>query len=411
MTNIKPGINGLGRIGKLTLWYHVANCTFKEIVINVGREAGKTVHDIARYIETDSTYGTLQRYLYGFKEGKTIEKIDESKGTIEINGTKIEILRKTRNPAEIGWANHDVELVMDTTGKFLDPTLAPDNKKGSLQGHLASGAKKVIASAPFKIKDKSLRMPDEAVTIIMGINESDYDPQRHNLISSASCTTICLAHMIKPILDEFDAKRILTASMATVHAATGSQEVLDRLPKEGDKDLRKNRSILNNIILTTTGAADTLGLVLPQMKSIGFMAESVRIPTTTGSLVILILNIQEEGERITINKEVINAIYEKAASDNPYLLFTDEQNVSSDIIALPRAAAIIEGHETHTRSAEITIDIDRVLGIDKDTISKLKDKIIKVPLTQVVVYGWYDNELGEFTYMFSELMDMIAKSM
>ena len=131
----------------------------------------------------------------------------------------------------------------------------------------------------------------------MGINDSDYDPRRHRIVSNASCTTTCLAHMMKPLLNAFGPQRILSASMATVHAATGSQQVLDRLPKAGKTDLRKNRSIMNNIILTTTGAAKALALVIPEMEQIGFIAESVRIPTATGSLIILVVNLQEEPHR------------------------------------------------------------------------------------------------------------------
>ena len=175
------------------------------------------------------------------------------------------------NPQEIEWKAHDVSLVVDTTGQFLDPALPADNPKGSVRGHLEAGAEKVVVSAPFKIKHEGANMPEDAVTTVMGINANDYDPRRHRIVSNASCTTTtCLAHMMKPLINAFGAKRILSASMATVHAATGSQQVLDRLPGTGKTDLRKNRSILNNIILTSTGAAKALRLVIPEMESIGF---------------------------------------------------------------------------------------------------------------------------------------------
>src|SRR3990172_2615186 len=310
----KLGINGLGRIGKLTLWHHVAEKYFDEIVVNIGRHVGTSLHDVAGYIERDSTYGSLQRYLYGFREEKVISNVDTRSGTLTIDGVKVTVLTKSRNPKELNWRDHNVELVVDCSGQFLDPTALAEEPKGSVRGHLEAGVSKVIVSAPFKIKDKVRPMPEDAVTAIMGINEHDYDPSRHKIISAASCTTTCLAHMIKPLLEAIGPKRILAASMATVHAATSTQEVLDRLPKDKAKDLRKNRSILNNIILTTTGAADTLALVLPEMKQIGFIAESVRIPTTTGSLVILVVTIQEGGAQITISREAINNIYQEAAS-------------------------------------------------------------------------------------------------
>jgi len=204
---------------------------------------------------------------------------------------------------DLDWKSHGVELVIDTTGQFSDPTLTADESKGALRGHLEAGAPRVILSAPFKIKDKAKAMPDDAVTCVKGINEHDYDPSKHKIISAASCTTTCLSHMIKPLLDNIGAKRILTASMATIHAATGSQQVLDRMAQAGATDLRKDRGILNNIILTTTGAAKALALVIPEMKQIGFIAESVRIPTSTGSLIILVVNIQEDESKASINRQ------------------------------------------------------------------------------------------------------------
>lgn len=407
----KLGINGLGRIGKLTLWYHIARKYFSEIVINVGRNVGTSLHDIAHYIERDSTYGSLQRYLLGYKGRNVISNVNEADGTLSIDGIKVTVLRLSRNPKELDWKHQGIELVVDTTGQFTDPTLSSNAPKGSARGHLEAGAKRVIVSAPFKIKDKAKSMPEDSVTTIMGINESDYDPSRHRIISGASCTTTCLAHMMKPLLDVIGAKRILTVSMATVHAATGTQEVLDRLAKTGATDLRKNRSILNNIILTTTGAATTLALVLPEINQIGFMAESVRIPTTSGSLVILVVNVQEEESRITINRDVVKDIYRVASrAPHGYLVYTDEQNVSGDIIATPAAAAIIEGHEIHTRTAEVTIDIEKVCGIRKEIVEDLKDTVVRIPMTQAVIYGWYDNEMGGYVNMLGELTVHIAES-
>ena len=184
-------------------------------------------------------------------------------------------------------------------------------------------------------------MPGDAVTLVMGINDDHFNAQQHRMISGASCTTTCLAFMVKPLLDYFGADKILTASMVTVHAATGSQEVLDRLPDAKSKDLRKNRSILNNIILTSTGAAKALALVIPEMKRIGFLAESVRIPTSTGSLIVLVVTLEDESLKRPIKREVINQVYQKASETymKEYLLYSNRQNVSSDIVGNPRAAA------------------------------------------------------------------------
>ena len=130
-------------------------------------------------------------------------------------------------------------------------------------------------------------MPDDAVTLIYGINHTAFDPKKHQLISAASCTTTGLAHMIKPLLENEGTNTILTASMSTIHAVTNSQSVLDSVPKAGENDLRKNRSILNNIILTSTNAAKALVDVIPEVQHIGFMADSIRVPTSTMSLIVL----------------------------------------------------------------------------------------------------------------------------
>jgi glyceraldehyde 3-phosphate dehydrogenase len=330
-----------------------------------------------------------------------------------INGIKVRFLRASRNPSEIGWYNHHARLVIDTTGKYLDPTLGHDDPSGSLRGHLEAGAEKIIVSAPFKIKDKQKPIPEDAVTTVMGINGNDYDPRRHKILSNASCTTTCLAHMMKPLINYFGPKKILSASMATVHAATGSQQVLDRLPKTGASDLRKNRSVMNNIILTTTGAANALRLVIPEMEQIGFIAESVRIPTSTGSLIILVLNLQEDLTGKNVDRNLMNDVYRQAALVDPngYLHYTDKQNVSSDIICLPKAAAIIEGHETHTRTAEVSFDLEKIPGLESHLSHSLKDMVIRIPLTQAVIYGWYDNEMGSYVHILGDRTVSVANTL
>jgi glyceraldehyde 3-phosphate dehydrogenase len=400
-------------MGKLTVWHHVARKFYDEIIVNIGRQAGTSLEDIAHYAERDSTYGWLHGYLYGYQGKPVISDLDEENGSIMIDGVRVRFLRTARNPAEIGWGDQGVRLVVDTTGQFLEPTLGPEQPGGSLRGHLESGAEKIIVSAPFKIKDKGKPIPEDAVTTIMGINDSDYDPRRHKLISNASCTTTCLAHMMKPLINAFGPKRIMSASMATVHAVTGSQQVLDRLPGAGKTDLRKNRSIMNNIILTTTGAADALRLVIPEMEEIAFIAESVRIPTSTGSLIILVINLQEQPGGEFVRRESINDIYRQAAADSPegHLYYTEKQNVSGDIIGMPRVAAIIEGHETHSRTAEATIDLAQIPGVDMKECSNPQDMVVHIPVTQAVIYGWYDNEMGSYVNMLGDRTVSIAENL
>jgi glyceraldehyde 3-phosphate dehydrogenase len=412
MTRNILGINGLGRIGKLSLWNQLGRRFFDEIVVNLGRGVGGSLRDIAHYVERDSTYGRLDAFINGFKAGRVIGDIDEKKGIIHINGIPVTFLRSHRNPVNIGWGDQGVSLVLDTTGQFLDPVISADKNGGALRGHLDAGAEKVVVSAPFKIADKMAEMPGDAITTVMGINGNAYDPRKHKLISNASCTTTCLAHMLKPLIDYFGADKLLTASMTTVHAATGSQQVLDRLPGTGSTDLRKNRSVLNNIILTSTGAAKALSLVIPEMKSIGFLAESVRIPTTTGSLVILVVNFQEDNGE-DIRRELINSIYREAAASDPenYLCFSSKQNVSSDIIGHPKAATVIEGAETHTRTAKVSLDLKKVPGIPQHLLSGMDSTMVGVPITKAVIYGWYDNEYGSYVNMLSDRVLSVYKSM
>ena len=414
---MKLGINGLGRIGKLTVWCHVARRSFDELVVSIGRQAGTSLADIAHYLERDSSYGALHAFLHGNGAQPVIGAVNEAEGTIDVDGTCVRILRDARNPADIQWHQHAVRLVVDTTGKFLDPSLPSDHPGGSVRGHLEAGADKVVVSAPFKLQDNPAdlkgAMPEDAVTTVMGINTNDYDPRRHRIVSNASCTTSCLAHMMKPLIDFYGPKKILSASMATVHAATGSQAVLDRLPGEGKKDLRKNRSIINNIILTSTGAAKALRLVIPEMEQIGFIAESVRVPTATGSLIILVVDLQEEIAGNRIRRDSINSVYRQAAEADPngYLYYSEKQNVSGDIIGLPRAAAVIEGYETHTRTAEVSIDLANVPNLDKNVIAALSNSEVRIPVTQAVIYGWYDNELGSYVNLLADRTLSIAEQM
>jgi len=153
--------------------------------------------------------------------------------------------------------------------------------------------------------------------------------------------------------------------------------------------------------------------VIPEMANIGFIAESVRIPVSTGSLIILVLNLQEEPDGEPIRAGMIKNIYRQAAQDDPagYLHYTDRQNVSADIVGLPRAAAIIEGHEIHTRTAEINIDLNRVAGVEPEAVAAMKDSLLRVPVTQAVIYGWYDNELGSYVNLLGDRTVSIAEQL
>lgn len=404
------GINGLGRIGKLTLWNHIGRKFFSEIVVNIGRNAGTKLEDIAHYIEKDSKYGSLNNYLYGYKAKRLIDEINEKKNNIIIDGIPVTILKESRNPASIRWDDYGVDYVVDSTGKFLDPGIHENTKNGSLRDHLRGSVKKVIVSAPYKMKDKNASLPEDAITMVMGINDQEYNPSKHKFISAASCTTTCLSHMLKPLLNHFGADKILAVTMCTIHAVTGSQQLLDRLPKEDASDLRKNRSAMNNIILTTTGVSKTLFLIIPEMKNIGFIAESIRIPVTTGSIIVLIVTICNDEK--PLSKEMINNIYSKASIKDKmgYLCYTEEQNVSSDIVGVVGPAVIIEGHDTCTLNSALNLDLNRLLKKTGQSISAKLESKMNIPLGQAMIHGWYDNELGSFTNMLGNLTVKVASS-
>ncbi len=405
---MKLGINGLGRIGKLSLWHHSSRKFFPEIVVNLGRQVGTGLEDIAATIEKDSSYGRLGTWLHGHKAERPIQNLNEEAGTMTVNGVPVTILREARNPKDIKWQENGVRIVADTTGVFKDPTADAEDGGGSVRGHLQAGAEKVMVSAPFKIKSKGIDMPEDAITTVMGINDDDYKPEQHSIVSAASCTTTCLSYMIKPLMDHFGADKMLSASMVTVHAATGSQKVLDSVPAAGATDLRKNRSILNNIILTTTGAAKALALVIPEMRSIGFIAESVRVPTATGSLIVLVLNLQDDLKN-PVKRDLINSIYRDYAANTSYLEYSTEQNVSLDIVGTPEAAAVIESTETHTRTASISVNLNHIESCSF-TPGQVPP-VLEVPVTQAVIYGWYDNELGSYTNMLGDLTVSVAERM
>ena len=408
------GINGLGRIGKLTLWNHVGRKYFQEIVVNLGREVGTGLSTIAQLIEKDATYGTIHKFLYGVRAQKIVKIVDEKQGKLLIDGIPVTILRQARNPAEIPWRDYGADVVVDCTGTFQDPTLPADDKKGALRGHLAGGAKVVINSSAFKIKNKALSMPDEAATLIYGINHTAFDHKKHQLVSAASCTTTGLAHMLKPLLEDETTGRILTASMSTIHAVTNSQSILDKMPKAGEKDLRKNRSTLNNVILTSTNAAEALIQVIPEVKDIGFMADSIRVPTTTESLIVLNITFpapKGSGD-VTLNRDSINEIYKRAAANDPeqLVVYSEEQNVPTDLIGMD-AAIVIEGQFNHTRTAFIDFDLADIRDIPADVHKMLEQKKFRIPVVHAKLFGWYDNEYGSYTNRLGDLTTYIHKEL
>ena len=400
------GINGLGRIGKLLLWNQLNLKHYEGIVVNCGREIGKDLDDLLQVIETDSTYGSIHKFLFGVVGRKAeIKVLDATVPLLQIEGVYVKILRKARDPKEINWLDEGVKVVVDCTGTFLDPTQSSESGKACLRGHLDAGALKVICSAPFKVKTQ---IPEDAKTMIYGINHLDFDPRKHHIISAASCTTTGLSHMIKPLLENELTSRIVTASMSTIHAATNTQSILDSVPKAAATDLRKTRSVMNNIILSTSGVSKALELVMPQIKHVGFMADSVRIPVNTVSLINLNITfftrLDDLGEPM-INRKLINDVFARAATgpQKDLLVYSERQNVSADIIGT-MAAVTIEAHETHTRTGFISFPAEALAAQGIDT-----DKQLEMPVTHAKIFGWYDNELGSYVNCLSRLCNYIEE--
>lgn len=407
------GINSLGRIGKLTLWHHVGRKYFDSIVVNQGREVGVDLEGFCHTIEKDSTYGSIHHFLHGRGAEPCVRIESREKSLLRVNDVPVVILRKDRNPAAIAWKEHGARIVVDCTGKFNDPTVPEDDPKGSIRGHLAGGAEKVLNSADFKPKAKGKTLPGDSAVLIFGVNHEAYDPSRHHLVSAASCTTTALAHMMKTLIDAYSVRTILTASMSTIHAVTNTQAVLDNVPKAAAKDLRKTRSILNNIILTSTNAGQALEKVIPIVNEIGFMADSVRVPTTTASLIILNVTFRsklDDNGDPTLNRETLLDLYERASKNQQkgLLRLSMEQNVSTDMIG-EDAAVVIEGFETHTRTGFVHIDLEDLPGMTAEALHALPEKVVRIPVTHAKIFGWYDNEYGSYTNRLADLTVYVAE--
>jgi len=318
---IRVGINGFGRIGRQT--YRALMDEYSDDIEVVA------VNDI-----TDpQTLGYLLRYdsNYGFFEGD----VEVEEGGLKINGTSLQILAE-RDPAKLPWGKLGVDLVIESTGRFTDADQA--------RAHIQAGAKKVIISAPAKGED---------ITLVMGVNHDKYDPEKHHIISNASCTTNCLAPVAKVVLEKFG---IIKGFVTTVHSYTNDQVILD----QPHKDLRRARAAAINIIPTTTGAAKAVALVLPELKG-KFDGIAMRVPTSTVS----IIDFKAQVERPVTVQEVNAALKEASEGDLEDILgYEEEPLVSSDYRGDPRSS-IIDALSTN------------VIGGD---------------LVQIL--SWYDNEWG-----------------
>ena len=332
---VKVGINGFGRIGRNFLRAVIASDAKIEIV---AVNDLTSIDTLAHLIKYDSILGRLNKEV----------TFDDS--SLTIGGKKIRVFAE-KDPAALPWGSVGADIVIESTGRF---TKASDAAK-----HLIGGAKKVVISAPAT---------DEDVTLVLGVNDSAYDPAKHKIISNASCTTNCLAPMAKVLHENFG---IVKGFMTTVHAYTNDQVILD-FPH---KDLRRARAAATNIIPTSTGAAKAIGLVLPELKG-KLDGYALRVPVPTGSITDLTVEVSKE-----TSAAEVNAAMKKAAEGElkGILRYTEDPIVSADIVTDPHSSIFDAG-------------ITKVIG------------------NQVKVASWYDNEWG-YSNRLVDLMSFIGKSL
>ncbi len=328
---IKIGINGFGRIGRNIFRAMSCDPAFAEIEI-VGINDLTDVKTIAHLLKYDSIMGVAK------------ENIQTDETGIVVDGRSIPI-SSHRNPAEIPWSSLGAEYVLECTGLFSDFSKA--------KAHIDAGAAKVIISAPAK---------GDVKTIVMGVNEDEYNPTEHHVVSNASCTTNCLAPVAQVILNNFGIKRGL---MTTIHSYTGDQRLVDA----PHSDLRRARAAALSMIPTKTGAAAAVALVLPELKN-KFDGLAVRVPTPNVSLVDVVIEVERETGVDEVNKAL-------AAAANRYLGYTNEPLVSIDFEGNPHSS-IVDGSCT------------RVMG------------------NSVKIMSWYDNEWGYSNRMLDLVLHMNA---
>jgi glyceraldehyde 3-phosphate dehydrogenase len=291
---IRIGINGFGRIGRSIFRAREADEAFADLEIAAINDLTDNT-TLAHLLKYDSIMGIYRRQVEAGEKG------------IKVDGRQVEIFSQT-NPAEIPWGDLGVDYVIESTGRFTDSETA--------RAHLDAGARKVVISAPAK---------GEVKTLVMGVNEHEYDPAEHHIISNASCTTNCMAPVVKVILDRFGIRRGL---MTTVHSYTNDQQLLD-FPH---KDLRRARAGALSMIPTKTGAAAAISLVIPELKG-KFDGLAVRVPTPNVSLMDAVMEVEKE----TTVSEVNQALKEGA---NRFLGFSEEPLVSIDYQGDPRSAVV-----------------------------------------------------------------------
>jgi len=348
---VKVGINGFGRIGRQVLKaikdYHGSE--LEVVAINDLFDVKTNAH-LFMY---DSNYGKY--------EG-TVEVVDED--DLLIDGQKVRVMAE-KDPTKLPWKDLGVEIVVESTGVFTDALGNPEKGKAGANAHInGGGAKKVIISAPAKNED---------LTVVLGVNENMYDPQKHHILSNASCTTNCLAPAAKIVNDLF---KIEYGAMTTIHSYTNDQMILD----QGHRDIRRSRAAALNIIPTTTGAAKALALVIPELKG-RFDGYALRVPTPTVSVVDFTATVAKTA---TVD-EINNAFIEASRTTLKGILGVTAGEYSDPLVSMD--------FKGDPRSSIVELDKTMVLG----------EKLVKV-------VAWYDNEWG-YSCRTADLVSLIAKNL
>ena len=330
---VKVAINGFGRIGRSFFRIAHSRSDVEVVAINDLTDA-KTLAHLLKY---DSVHGKFDAEVYAEED------------SIVINGKSIKVFSDP-NPEELPWKDLEVDVVLEATGRFRD-------REGAGK-HLKAGAKKVVISAPAKEPD---------ITIVMGVNHKDYDPEKHNIISNASCTTNCLAPVAKVLLENFG---IESGFLTTVHSYTMDQRLLDA----PHKDLRRARAAAVNMVPTTTGAAKAVGLVIPELAG-KFNGISIRVPTPDVSLIDFVCVVKKE-----VTPEEVNGALKAAAEGElkGILEYCEEPLVSIDFMGNPHSSIV----------------------------DALSTDVINGNLVKVI--AWYDNEWG-YSCRLVDLIEYIAK--
>lgn len=334
MMTYKVAINGFGRIGRNLFRTSVDQTDFEIVALN----DITTAQTLAHLLKYDSIFGRFEK------------EVEAGENHISVDGKEIRVFSE-RDPENLPWSDLGIGLVVESTGLF--------RKRNDAMKHLNAGAKKVIISAPATEPD---------ITLVLGVNDRDYDHANHHIISNASCTTNCVAPATKVLHDHFI---VLNGNMTTIHSYTNDQRILD-LPH---KDLRRARAAAMNIIPTTTGAAKAIGLVIPELQG-KITGSALRVPTPNGSLVDLVVNIEKPA-----SVEEIKKFFKEAANNElkDILQYSDDPLVSTDIIGNPHSSII-----------------------DGEFVTLINEKMVKI-------LAWYDNEWG-YSCRIKDLIIKIANS-